>query len=250
LAVAVAPEGTELVCQWFRGTKFLSQASGVSYVVQAADAGEPIVVKVTASRAGSVSAVRYSNTVTVAEPIKVTKKELPATAAVGATVTLDLEFTPVDADVEVQWFRGSSWIAGASGVSYVVAPADSGGDVVAKIVVSKEGYDSVTVYSTRTVVSGPVAPAVKSAVLSPAAPVVGEAVTLSTVIVPEGAAVKYEWFQGTSLLRSGGLPVTGTAYTPTAADVGKDLVVKITVTVEGFTPVVKYTNRVIIAPAP
>ncbi|MDR0417106.1 MAG: hypothetical protein LBH76_07320, partial [Propionibacteriaceae bacterium] len=37
--------------------------------------------------------------------------------------------------------------------------------------------------------------------------------------------------------------------TPADADVGRDLVVKVTVAAEGFAPVVKYTNRVIVTPS-
>jgi hypothetical protein len=249
VAMTVAPSDAQVVYQWFRGTSFLSQASGASYVVQSADAGADIKVKVIASRDGSASVTKYSNTLAIADQIKVTRKLLPASATVGESVSLDLAYTPVDAGVSVQWFRGTSLIAGASGTEYVLTAADSGGSVVAKVTLAKDGFDSVTVYSSTVAVSGPVAPSVKLATLSPAGTVeAGQALDLNLTVVPENATVKVEWFTGTSLFRVNGQPVTGKSYTPSVGDVGKDLVVKVTVTVDGFTPIVKYTNRVIITP--
>jgi hypothetical protein len=251
LAVSASPSDAGLLYQWYRGTSYISGVSGTSYVVQPADAGLLIKVKVTASRTGAVSVVKYSNGIQVAEQIKVTKKALPAAGVVGDTLTLDLVYTPTDAVPQVQWYRGTSWIATASGLTYTLTAADSGSEVKAKVTLTKTGMDTVVVYSNGTAVSGPPAPSVKVAALSPASQVaVGETMTLDLQVAPSNATVKIEWFKGSSLLRdSAGLLVTGLSYTPTNADALKDLVVKVTVTADGFAPVVRYSNHVIVGPA-
>jgi hypothetical protein len=244
-----APSDATLTYQWFRGTRYLSTVQGTSYTLQAADANQDISVKVTAARAGDASLVKYSNHVIVADQITVQAKSLPATAAVGDTVALTLAHTPTDASRSIQWFRGTAAIAGATGLSYTLTAADSGQDLVAKITLSKTGYDPVTHYSTHLLVSGPPAPSVKSATLAPAGAHPGGTLTVALDYTPSTANVTYQWYQGISLLRSNNQPVTSAAYTLTSADIGKDLVVKVTVTADGFAPIVRYTNHVIVTPA-
>jgi len=97
--------------------------------------------------------------------------------------------------------------------------------------------------ATPTVTSG--AASFKSAALDPSGKVdVGKTLTLTYEVVPADAEVTVVWFTDDVVLRVGGAVFAGSSYTVVAADKGKGLIVKLTATVPGHDPVVKYTNRV------
>jgi hypothetical protein len=235
---------------WFRGTTWLSQASGPSYQLQVADAGFDVKVKTRVYPGSRFEQAKYSNAVRVADPIRVQRRGLPAEAVVGDSLVLDLAYTPVEAEADVIWFRNGGTVPSVSGLSYPVGLADSGGDVVVKIVLSLDGFDDVTVYSPHVAVAGPRAPAVTGVVLAPAGFVqVGEELVVSMQGVSEDCDVVAEWFSGTSVFRVDGKVLRGLSYTPVAGDVGLDLIVKVTVSRQGFPDAYRYSNRVVVAPA-
>jgi hypothetical protein len=84
------------------------------------------------------------------------------------------------------------------------------------------------------------APVVGGVVLSGAARV-GSVLTVTvTGVVPAGAVVTLTWFRGTSVISG----VTGSTYTLTAADAGRDITVKVTATAGGQTSPAKYSNHI------
>jgi len=249
VTAVVYPDDATMTYNWYAdGVLVYTAVDDPTYVVQFADGGKDLNCAVTASVPLFASTTRVTNTFAIQDPIKVQKAELsPASAAVGAVLTLDLEYTPADADAAVEWFRDGVLIAGASGLTYQLVESDSGRTITAKVTLSKTDYDPVEVFSTPTLVSGPVAPMIESIMLAPAGSVeVGSAVDLTYVVDPAGAIAFIEWYSGDTLLWSGGQPFEGDHYVATAADLGKSLSVKLTIIVPGFAPVVAYSNTVVV----
>jgi hypothetical protein len=230
--------------EWFRGSAKIAGVSGPSYVVQAADDGYQISVKATGSRPrvpGFVPVVVYTNGIWIAEPMSVTKAQLPSAALTGSTISVDLEFTPADASVSVEWFRGGSKIVGASGLSYVLVAADHGQLVSAKVTLTKFGYATLVVYTNSTAVFSPAGPVFTAVVLPTGSIGVGAVLDVHLLGVSDAASVKVEWFRGSSKIAG----AAGMSYTTVAADVvTAGVSVKVTVTEPGFAPVVMYSNGV------
>ncbi|MDR1213955.1 MAG: glycoside hydrolase family 43 protein [Propionibacteriaceae bacterium] len=249
LDLTVTPEATELTYLWFRdGGHLIPGADGASYTVQPGDQGLDIVVKVIAGepdQAGEYgqAQVKYSNHVMVRgvqQGVQVTRANLPATAEVGQTLTLDLDFRPTTAEVDYTWFRGQSRIAGADGPSYTVTAADAGGQVLkVKLTVTAPGQTALVRYSTGAQVDGPQAPTVAGLTLKVAGALApGRALTAQAQFSPSTARAEYSWFRDSVYLGQ----ITGPNYVLTAADLGHDIVVKLTLTAPGFEPISRYAR--------
>jgi hypothetical protein len=217
-----------------------------TYVVQASDAGLEVCARVTASLSPWFNSTwKFSAPVEIQVPIQVQKAELPATAMVGQTLTIDLAYTPTDATYTVEWFRnGTELIAGANSLTYTVQQYESGGTLVAKITISKPGWDTVEVFANVVQIGG-VVPPNGTVTLSPAGPVApGTVLTLTYDVTPVDAFVIAEWYVGGNVVWISTNPYDGNTYTPTAADSGKAVVVKLTVYAPSFSPVVLFSNSV------
>jgi hypothetical protein len=238
LTVAVAgvsPASASVAYAWYRGTSVITGVTGAQYKLTAADSGRDLVVKVTVSKAGLTSVVKYSPHVQV---LGLTGLTVTGNAAPGQTLTAQATFLPADAAVTYQWYRGTAAIAGAKAATYKLVAADSGQDISLKATVAKGGAVSSAKYSNHVLVLG-----ASKAVLS-GSPLVGSVLTLEVAYAPADAQVTYTWFRGTSVIPQ----ATGTSYVLTPADAAKDLVVKVTVSQPGLDPVVKYSNHFLTAP--
>ena len=255
LSVSANPFPTDAVLtyQWYVSDVAPCDTNGVAiagqtantYLVQATDAGKYVCAKVTASLDGVMAPVsKFSNDASIQIPIAVNKAVLTGSNAVGGVATIDLAYTPTDSTYTVEWYRNGSLIAGANSLAYTITQADSGTTLVAKITVSKAGYDSLTVFTNSVTVLGDPAPT-GEAILTPVGPVTaGQVVTLTANVTPAGAFTLAEWYVGGSVVMISTNPFGGSTYTPTAADAGKTIVVKLTIYVPSFSPLVVFSNVV------
>jgi hypothetical protein len=232
----VTPAGASLTYVWYRNTSVIVGASGTTYVLQNADVGKDISVKVTATKAGYNSLVKYSSHVIV---FGVSKAQVTGTLQVGYTLSLAVEFAPSTAVAEVQWFRGTSAIPGAKSLTYTLVAADSGADISAKVTLSAPGFTSVVKYSNHVQVQV-AGLGIQSVVVSGTAQV-GSTLTSVVGFTPLDAVLSYQWYRGTSAISAG----RSASYTLVAADAGADLVLKVTATKNGAS-VVKYSNHVLV----
>ncbi|MDR1798317.1 MAG: DUF1080 domain-containing protein [Bifidobacteriaceae bacterium] len=236
LSVAVQGEhlaGAAVSYQWFRGTSVIAGVTGSSYRLAAADAGRDLVVKVTVSKPGFAAVVKYSNHVVV---YGVSVLAVSGTPLVGSVLTASWVAGDAGAQLAFQWYRGTKAISGATGSAYMLGAGDMGQDVVLKLTVSRAGLAPVVKYSNHVEVLG-----ASSAVLS-GSPVVGSVLSVAVAFLPADAVVTFQWFRGTSVIAG----VSGSSYRLTAADVGRDLVVKVTVSKSGLGSSVRYSNHVVI----
>ncbi|MDR1798440.1 MAG: hypothetical protein LBR19_00930, partial [Bifidobacteriaceae bacterium] len=143
--------GATMLYQWYRGTKLISGVTGPTYTVQAADAGQDLVVKVTASRTGQPSSTKYSNHVLIFGIASVT---VTGTAAEGNTLTSAVVYQPANVTLTYQWYRGTSAISGARNPTYNLVNADAGQDIVLKVTLTQTGLTSSIKYSNHVLVLG------------------------------------------------------------------------------------------------
>ncbi len=151
--------------------------------------------------------------------------------------------------ITYQWFRGTSAVAGATGVTYEVTSADLGKAITVKATATRPGYTTGT--STSNAITGTQAGAPLASV-----PVVingtgfyGSTLQLSPPTWDVGGvATTYQWFRGTSAISG----QTGTSYVVGASDMAKDITVKATGTKAGYVNGLSVSNAVTAAlnPAP
>ncbi|MDR1799365.1 MAG: glycoside hydrolase family 5 protein [Bifidobacteriaceae bacterium] len=224
----VTPAGAAVTRVWYRGTSVIAGATGTSYTLTAAEAGQDICVKVTVTYAGQ-AVTKYSNHLIVAQGLSLTQPVLAGQAVAGALVSVSAAVAPAGAAaVTYQWFRDTSLIAGVSGPTYVLQAADGGKGVKVKVTATYAGQ-TVTKYSNALWVLGISRLEVQGTAR------VGYTLQLDGRYEPSDAVLEIKWYRGTSVVG------TGLTYRLQAADAGQDLVVKATVSKAGLGTVSKYS---------
>jgi len=221
--------------QWLVDGSPITGATSSSLVVAYAQTGKAVSVRVTASKAGFGSLVRTTQPVSVATATALTATPPTVTGAarVGATLTATPgTYSLPGVTVAYQWLRGGTAIAGATGSSYVATQADAGTRLSVRTVGTLALYEPLTSVSaaTATIEGGTI-----SVTRAPA--VSGSAKVGSTLSVkagaysPAGTTVRYQWLRGGAVIKG----ATSTSYTLVAADKGKAVSVRTSVTKTGFT---------------
>jgi RHS repeat-associated protein len=243
---------TGYVRQWMRcdgaGANCAAIAGGTAttYVLTSADVTKKISVRVTASNASGSKQATSAVTAVVAAtvPVNSALPVISGTAKSGQTLssttgtwngTTPLSFTR-------QWLRcdgagaNCASIAGATGASYLLVAADVG-KTIRVVVTAANGAGSVAATSAATAVVG-VGPPVN---VTPAAisGVVEEgrdlSVTRGTWSGTTPSAYAYQWWRCTPSGCGAIAGATGTLYTLVAADVGRTVTAKVTVSSAGGT---------------
>ena len=151
--------------------------------------------------------------------------------------------------ITYQWFRGTSAVAGATGVTYEVTSADLGKAITVKATATRPGYTTGT--STSNAITGTQAgsPLASVPVVINGTGFYGSTLQLSPPTWDVGGvATTYQWFRGTSAISG----QTGTSYVVAASDMAKDITVKATGTKAGYVNGLSVSNTVTAAlnPAP
>lgn len=148
-----SPEPTGVTYQWSADGTPLEGATGASLVPGAEEIGKALTVTVTATKEGYNPVASTSlptgavapGTFTVSTPPTVT-----GTPRLGETLRADAPgFTPTG-DVGVQWYRGGTPVPGATSTTYAVTAADLGERLSARMTLSRPGYTTREVSSSRT----------------------------------------------------------------------------------------------------
>ncbi|WP_028650562.1 Ig-like domain repeat protein [Nocardioides halotolerans] len=144
-------------------------------------------------------------------------------------------------DITYQWFRGTSAVAGATGVTYDVTAADIGKAITVKATATRQGYKTGT--STSNAITGTQAgaPVATVPVTIDGTGFQGSTLTLSppTWDLP-GVTTTYQWFRGTSSVSG----QTGTTYVVGPSDIGKEITVKATATKPGYATGLSVSNAI------
>ena len=229
--------------QWLRGGLEIAGATAVSYEVGPADVGAVITVRVTGhamSPEGSeLSLVSTPTAPVAAGAIDAGAASISGSAKVGQTVTIAPGiWSPGASALSYEWLRDGAVIAAATGATYVLAAADLGKRISARVTGAHPGYNTriVTTVSTAAVVAGSLTTATPTLSGTLA---VGSTLTTKTGSWSTGVAFRYQWFRN-GIKISG---ATAVSYKLTSADAGKQISATVTGTKAGFTTVTKASAR-------
>lgn len=234
LAGTWTPQPDHLAHQWFRDGVVIAGATGRTYTVVVADVGAKLAVTVTGSLAGTdpVSATSEPTARIAAGTLAGVVPTISGTAAIGSTLTAATgTWTPAPVTLTYQWRREGSPIAGATGRTYAVGPADGGAKLSVSVTGAKPGYATLTQTSTAT------ATVTKLAFTATPLPrITGAAKVGSTLTVVPGSwtpapdRFNYVWKRnGVAIVAS-----SGATYTLVGADAGKSITVTVTGVKLGF----------------
>ena len=157
---------------------------------------------------------------------------ISGTAAVGATLTADAGTWAVNTTFSYKWFGvGSATVLGTA-ATYVPTATDIGKTITVQVTGTVNGSSAASPVSAATaaVVGGVFTSKPVTTVTGVAK--VGTTLTVNTDMWSPTPAFSYQWFQ----VGSNTLLGTQATYDPTAADVGKKLVVKVLGTLGGYVP--------------
>jgi hypothetical protein len=241
--------------QWYRvnarGTaRPIAKARKASYTPTGSDRGYRLKVVMTASKpgySGASVASAVSPAVLPGEYQAVPEPVILGTARVDMTLTVDpgtyrhVDGQQVAPTFSYQWYRVKDGtrtaIRYATRATYKAVPADEGSALLVKVVARRSGYaDQASESDPTGVVGAPMKAG--TATIEPAPAVVGVLLTASTTgWVPDGVALAYQWYRGTSAITG----ADQASYTPVAADLGKKLRVKVTGSADGYASVGVYS---------
>lgn len=209
----------------------------------ATDAGKPLVAVDGTSAASGKVTVKTANLGTATGP---TPKVSDTTPTVDQTLTaVTGTWAPSSVQFAFQWYRGTSAIPGATSQTYTVGASDAGQALKVKVTGSCPGTESFcrgyataskTSAATSTVAKATITPA-PVPTLDATSAVVDTPITATTgVWGPDPVTLSFQWYKvnskGTSSAIKG---ATSTTFTPTGAEVGYKLKLKVTGTKPGYT---------------
>src|SRR5205823_906059 len=209
--------------QWYKNGTAVAGATGSSYDLPQANAGErgdTIKVEVYASdgHGGTSATVNDSVTVVNSDPVAGTVAISPSSPTTNQTLTATPSgFSDADGDgltYHYQWYKNGTAVAGATGSSYDLPQANAGerGDTIKVEVYASDGHGgtSATVNDSVTVVnSDPVAGTVA---ISPSSPTTNQTLTATpsgfSDADGDGLTYHYQWYKnGTAVAGA-----TGSTY--------------------------------------
>jgi len=222
-------EDVSISYQWRIADSSVSTAT--SYKLPASARGKSLVLRAVISAPGydELTVNSAPKTVAAGTFTSTPVPKISGTKAVGKTLTATpAAWTPA-ASFTYQWYRGSSKIAGATGKTYLLKPADLGKSISVELTGTKTGYTTKSVKSAAgTVAAG--------AFKSPTPTISGTTKVGSTLTANAGtwaptATLKYQWYRGSAAIAK----ATGKSYVLQPADLGKSITVKVTGSAAGYT---------------
>ncbi len=239
--VADWPSGTTFAYQWLRGATAATATTAVgsggsTYALTAADVGQFVRVRVTATPPGFEAVTRYSVAAnySVASSGALTVSGAPV-VGLPLTVSNLLAYvgqghavTPTSFDY--QWLRNGVAIASATNDTYTLVPADFGAKVSVRVVAYTPGYAPNTATSAQTAAIGKgtltgtfAIPEVTKAA-TPAGGTLTAGLPVGSIDTPD-VTNAYQWFRGAVAIAG----AAAASYSLTSADYGQLISVKVTV---------------------
>jgi len=200
--------------EWRRGGTPISSAHNSTYVVQNADVGQAITVRVT--RFGYSAYVISTPTATVLGTLT-GAVSIIGTPVVGQTLTANIAALGGSGPPFFEWRRGGNLIHGANSNTYIVQPADVGLRIT--VTVTRAGEGSRTSPSTAIVLAP-----LTGVVGIIGTPIVGQRLTADIANLGGTGTVSFSW-------RRGDTPIsfaTSSIYYVQPHDVGRTIALRVT----------------------
>ncbi|WP_162138940.1 excalibur calcium-binding domain-containing protein [Gryllotalpicola ginsengisoli] len=233
------PSDATLAYQWFADGTALP-ATGPTLTLAPEQLGASITVTVTGTESGYADATATSDAVGPVAAGVLTKATptISGTVKVGSTVTAHPGTWTSGTAFAYQWYASSVKISGATHQSYTIPAAYRGKTLTVHVTGTLAGYTSSTLGSKRTA-------AIASGTLRSIAPKISGTAkvgsTLTAIRGSWGSGVRYSY----QWLASGrAIPkATHSTFTPTAAQLGKSIIVKVTGSKPGYTTAARISAR-------
>ena len=237
--------GTTFAYQWFAGGTAVDGATSPTFTPTSAQVGTVLTVRVTGSKPAYASVARTSAPTASVAPG--TPALTPAPTITGAPkVDAVLTVVPGTWDdgttLARQWYVAGVPVAGATGATYGVRPADVGQTVTATVTGTRPGYSPVTTASapTAAVAPGDLA-ATPTPVLTGTARV-GLTVAAEQGTWSPGTALAYQWTRDGSAI----VGATDRTRLVDASDLGHRLAVVVTGSRPGYTTVSRSSEGLVV----
>ncbi len=149
---------TAFAYQWVRGASDIPTATNQTYLLQGADVGSALFVRVVATNAGGSGVANSAATTTVqpainppAPPVNTALPTITGTAQESETLTgTPGSWTNSPTAFAYQWRRGAASISGATAITYVVKAADIGSAISLRVTASNAGGPGAAATSVAT----------------------------------------------------------------------------------------------------
>jgi surface antigen len=221
--------------QWFAGGRAVPGATAATFTPGAAQVGNAMQVRVTASRASYVAGSSTSTATAATVPGTQTVGTRPAvtgTAQVDQTLTVSTgTYTPKPTSVAIQWLADGVPIPGARAATFTPTQALANKHLSATVTTASPGYTTLATTTTQT---GPVlAPDIT--VAQPGGVegklLVGEQLTADPgVLEPRDAQATYVWMRDGEPMPA----FTGRTYVVKPLDIGSRISVRVQLTHTGY----------------
>jgi hypothetical protein len=237
------PQGTRFTSAWYRDGVPIPGAYTEDYGVMPADYGHTLTYSVTGTKDGYAPKTVSSAARVQAGVFQYPYVRVSGEARVGETLTATFSASSwyiwgqqraPETKTTWQWYRSGVAIAGAGNSTYTLTAEDLGKNIYVRATASRTGYTSATGESADLL--GRVGTFTASPVIS-GTKKVGYTLTALPQTPVTGATAKYQWYRS-------GVAVTGATaakYTLTAADRGKTLRVRMSLSKNGYEPLTAYS---------
>jgi hypothetical protein len=227
------------IWQWFRDGEVIAGATEQEYVTTSADAGHQLTVQLTVAAPGYTDLTQTSNPMTVADGAA-TISDLVIEAQNGTRVGIQVvamhNYSPANATLTYQWYRGSSPISDATAQGYRLVAADLGQAITVQATVTAPGFAAATATSAAITPTAGVLTLQNLTLTSPIN--VGDSPKAGYRITYEGPAgltptLTWQWLRD-------GSPISGAteqSYKVTSDDRGRSLSVRLTAQLDGYADV-------------
>ncbi|MFL6156423.1 MAG: CHAP domain-containing protein [Marmoricola sp.] len=232
--------GVAFKYQWLANGVVIPAATATTYVPTAAQVGSTFTVKVSATKAGykpgsSVTAVTPATLpgVMTAAAAPVLSGFVKVGGLLRATVPT---WTPAPTGIRYAWFADGTAIPGASGTSLTLGPDQLGKKITAVATATRVGYTTTTKTSAATPAVLPEKLAVTKEPTLVGTPHTGHALTVKPGTVSPGTVTTtYQWLRDGVAIKG----ANAATYTPSAADPGTRLSVRVSYVKPGYTTVTR-----------
>lgn len=234
------PAAASLSVEWLANGNPIAGATGDTYTIPTSlFSGATYSLRVTASSTGLTSATATSLPTSAAagELASAAFENRLAPTVIGSPVTGGTlsastgQWSSTPSAFAYQWAADGVDIAGAIGSTFVPTPAQLGKAIVVKVKATSGD-------ATPTAASAPTAQVTSGPLTNTTLPTVSGAAKVDNVLTATpgtwsvaGATFAYQWLADASPVAG----ATGVSFTPTSAQVGKQLAVKVSATLTGYT---------------